>query len=98
MNFRNECLVKTTSAKLFVVSSEDDSRSIRIINNNLNKCKEYKVDNCLLNKNDGKQCDKLLLANLEEHFIEFKSNHGFSEGINHSKLKIVPYKNFIKVF
>lgn len=82
MSLREECLVKNTSEKSFRVYSDDDNNSIKIINEKLAQCKEYKVDKCLMNQKDGKQCDKLLLANIEEHFIEFKSNHDFSKGID----------------
>jgi len=82
MSLKRECLVQTSSEKSFRVYSDDNSKSIKIINDKLVNCEEYKVDKCLLKEKDGKQCDKLLLAKVEEHFIEFKSNHDFSKGID----------------
>ncbi len=82
MSLKNECLVQTTSEKSFRVYSDDSNKSVEIINEKMLKCEEYKVDKCLLKEQDGKQCDKLLLADVNEHFIEFKSNHDFSKGID----------------
>jgi len=99
MILKETCLIQTSNAKQFKVSSEDDGRSIKIINNSSFVCKEYKVDKCLMKVKDGKQCDKLLLANLNEHFIEFKSNHGFSDGIDqlaNSIYKLSVNKNSLK--
>lgn len=99
MSLKEECLVKTTSEKSFRVYSDDNSKSIKIVNEKTLQCEEYKVDKCLLKGKDGKQCDKLLIAQLEEHFIEFKSNHGFSDGIDqlaNSIYKLSANKNSLK--
>jgi len=82
MSLKEECLVQSSNVKSFKVFSDDNSKSIKIVNEKTLQCEEYKVDKCLLKGKDGKQCDKLLITQLEEHFIEFKSNHGFSDGID----------------